>query len=349
MPWQTRGMGDTGFSAGEDDADATADAGARRRGGHRRLRPFARVAAAVSLAAVAVPVLARLTGWEPGPVAYLVSLMPWVTLACVIPVALALLARSGRLTVAAVLPLAVCIAWIAPLFDSSAVASGADADLRVATINATFGQADADAIVAMVRDHSVDVLAVEELTPGEADALHAAGLDDAMPYSEVHAEQGFTGAGLWSRQPLASSESVGGLCSRAVRIDIVVASEPLAIYAVHPMAPGVIDHSVWDADMEALATLLEPHDGAVLVAGDFNTTRDHRSFRRLESLGFVDAADQAGAGFLPTFPEGVLPMPLVAIDHVLARDSQLSAVSVQTISIPGADHRALVVTYVRKD
>jgi len=317
--------------------------------GDRSWRRVARWAAAITLAAVSVPVAARLTGWEPGPIAWLVSLMPWVTLACVIPVAFAMLARSGRLTVAAVLPLALCVAWIAPLFSSSAVTGGSDVALRVATINATFGEADADAIVAMVRDDSVDVLAVEELTPDEVDALHEAGLDDAMPYSELRAEQGFTGTGLWSRQPLASSESVGGLHSRAVRIDIVVAGEPLAIYAVHPMAPGVFDHSVWDADMEALATLLKPRDGAVLVAGDFNTTRDHRSFRDLEALGLKDAVDQAGAGFLPTFPNGRLPMPVVAIDHIMVRDSALVAVSTRTVSIPGADHRALVVTYARQE
>ena len=347
MPWQTSAMGDTEFLTDDAGEDAGAQAGAQLPGGHRRFRLFAHVAAAVSLAAVLVPVAARLTGWEPGPIAWLVSLMPWVTLACVIPVAFAMLARSGRLTVAAVLPLALCVAWVAPL----CAADGAPADataapvLRVATINLTFGQADADAVVRLVVDRSIDVLALQELTPRAVEALREAGLDDAMPYSEVRAEQGFAGTGLWSRQPFAAAESLDELESRAVRVEISVAGAPLAIYAVHPMAPGVADHSLWVADMGALAALLTPRDGAVLVAGDFNATRDHRSFRALEDLGFVDAADEAGAGFLPTFPEGRLPMPIVAIDHVITRDAPLIAVDVATVAIVGADHRALVVTY----
>ena len=98
--------------------------------------------------------------------------------------------------------------------------------------------------------------------------------------------------------------------------------------------------------MEASRRILSPTKGPVIVAGDFNATRDQRPFRDLEALGFVDAADQAGAGFVPTFPDGRLPMPVVAIDHVMVRDSRLSAVSVTSVVVPGADHRALVVTYV---
>ncbi len=305
--------------------------------------------AAIALAAVSVPVAARLTGWEPGPIAWLVSLMPWVTLACVIPVTLAVLARSRKLGTAAVLPLALCVAWVAPLF----AADGAPADatalpvLRVATINLTFGHADADAVVRLVVDRSIDVLALEELTPGEVDALRAAGLDEAMPYSELRAEEGFTGTGLWSRLPLSAATSVTGLVSPAVRAEVTVVGVPITVYAVHPAAPGVFGHSPWAADMEVLTALLTPRDGAVIVAGDFNTTRDHKPFQDLESLGFVDAADQAGAGFLPTFPESGLPLPIVAIDHIITRDVPLSAVDVTTVAIVGADHRALVVTYAR--
>ena len=56
------------------------------------------------------------------------------------------------------------------------------------------------------------------------------------------------------------------------------------------------------------------------MAGDLNTTRDHVQLRRLEGLGYRDAADEAGAGLRMTFPVGRGVPPLVAIDHVLARD-----------------------------
>ena len=37
-------------------------------------------------------------------------------------------------------------------------------------------------------------------------------------------------------------------------------------------------------------------------------------------VGFRDAADQAGAGFQPTFPNRRRGRPIVAIDHVIVRD-----------------------------
>ena len=143
-----------------------------------RFRKYARAASALSLAAVLVPVVVRLTGWEAGPLAYAVAFLPWVALACVVPFTLAIVGHSRVLTAAVLLPFVACLVWMEPLYRSWNVLSGSDVELRVATINATLGQADADAIVAMVKDRSIDVLAVEELTPDEVDALHAAGLDD---------------------------------------------------------------------------------------------------------------------------------------------------------------------------
>jgi endonuclease/exonuclease/phosphatase (EEP) superfamily protein YafD len=335
-------MGDAELSS--DHADEVVDAPAVV--ARSRFQKYARAASALSLAAVLVPVVVRLTGWEAGPLAYAVAFLPWVALACAVPFALAILGRSRVLTAAVLLPFVACLVWMEPLYWSWNVLSASDVELRVATVNATLGQADADAIVAMVKDRSIDVLAVEELTPREVGALHAAGLDDELPYSELAPQQGVRGTGMWSRLPLSSAEPVAGLRSHAVRASVSVGSEPLWIYSVHPAAPGLFDHSTWTDDMEALGRILRQTKGPVIVAGDFNATRDQRPFRDIEALGFKDAADQAGSGFVPTFPNGRLPIPVVAIDHVMVRSSRLSAVSVTSVVVPGADHRALVVTYV---
>lgn len=329
----------------EYEPEAVGAAALANNPGGSRLRALASWASTLALAAVLVPVVVRLTGWERGPLAYAVAFLPWVVPACVVPLTLALFARSRVLAAAVLVPLIASVAWLVPVFTSPSVAAAAPAELRIATVNATLGRADADAIVAMVADRSIDVLAVEELTPAEVDALRAAGLDDAMPYSELVPQLGVEGTGVWSRLKFNSAMSVQGLRSHAVRVSVTVGKEPVTIYAVHPAAPGLFDHSRWANDMAALAALLTPRDGAVFVAGDFNTTRDQRAFRELESLGFADAADQAGSGFLPTFPQGRLPLPVVAIDHVIARDAPFVAKDVTTVTIPGADHRALVVTY----
>jgi endonuclease/exonuclease/phosphatase (EEP) superfamily protein YafD len=317
-----------------------------------RWRGVVRVLAAVALIALAIPVAARLFGIEEGPLAILVALMPWVTAACAIPVLLALLARAWILLAASAAVMALCVAWAVPMFTSQD-AYGDDV-VNVATVNLTFGRADADAVVALVERHEVDVLAAQEVTPEVVAALSAAGLDDLLPYSEVAAEPGVTGTALWSRMPLANAESlegnaqteaIGGYVSRAVRGDVSVAGTNLAVLAVHPAAPGVFGHAAWDADMAYLTDNLAAQDGPTLVVGDFNTTRDHRAFRDIQDLGYADAADQAGAGFLPTFPEGAKTGPLVAIDHALMGHADLVATTVATAEVPGADHRMLLVTY----
>ena len=57
--------------------------------------------------------------------------------------------------------------------------------------------------------------------------------------------------------------------------------------------------------MDGLADVLAEatrHNSAVIAGGDFNATVDHAQFRHLLSGGYRDAAEQAGAGFVPTYP-----------------------------------------------
>ncbi|GIG54863.1 hypothetical protein Dac01nite_16150 [Demequina activiva] len=302
-----------------------------------------------------MPVIARATGWETGPLAFLVALMPWMTLACLGPLALAALVRSAPLAVASAAALALGVAWQAPLF-TAADATG-DPVLTVASVNLTYGGADARAVVDLVREGDVDVLVAQEVTPESVEALEAAGLTDLLPHAEVAAEPGVTGTGLWASTPLGDAESLAGFTtasstdrylSRAVRADIEVGDESVSVLAVHPAAPGPVEHSGWDASMTALTEHLSQQTGPIVVAGDFNSTRDHRAFRAIEALGYLDAADQAGSGLQFTFPQGRRPWPLAAIDHMLVRDAALVATSTWTAAVPGADHRALVVEYARR-
>ncbi|WP_430867749.1 endonuclease/exonuclease/phosphatase family protein [Demequina aurantiaca] len=313
------------------------------------------VLAALAFAAVLIPVLARLLGIESGPLAIAVSLMPWVTVACVVPVVLSLAARAWWLVAASAAVLALCVYWAVPMFTAQQ-ALGEEV-LTVASINLTYGGADADAVVALVKQRGIDVLAAQEVTPEAVEALRVAGLDDLLPFSEVAAEPGITGTALWSRTPLADAqtlerssevEALGGYVSQAVRGDIEVDGDTVTVFALHPAAPGPTVHASWEADLERLTQELARQSEPTLVLGDFNTTRDHRAFRDIEALGFADAADQAGAGFLPTFPEGRGPWPFVAIDHALVGHTDLVATSVETATVAGADHRALVVTYSQR-
>jgi endonuclease/exonuclease/phosphatase (EEP) superfamily protein YafD len=297
-----------------------------------------------SLIPLVVVMAARAWGIENGPLAALVSLTPWLVLASLLPLTLALLARSWVLAAVAGVLAAVCVSWQVPLFTGRGDGEPA---LTVASVNMRFGDASAADVVALVRQSDVDVLALTELTPESVAALDAAGLGRELPFNEALPEEGFTGTGLWSRYPLVGEDPPDGFLSRQIRAVVETPEGEITVFAVHPRAPRSVDNHVWERELASLKVILSEAQGPVIVAGDFNTTRDHKAFRAIEALGYANAADEARSGFAPTFPVGRGPFPFVVIDHVLERGTGLHAVATQTVEITDTDHKALVVTFAR--
>lgn len=96
-----------------------------------------------------------------------------------------------------------------------------------------------------------------------------------------------------------------------VRVDPVIARvqviNPLACYgrAFDQCLAGIT------AAKERMAGLAETAGlGAVIVAGDFNSTPDVQQFRDLLSNGYRDSVEQTGAWFAPTFPSRPALPPL---------------------------------------
>lgn len=87
-----------------------------------------------------------------------------------------------------------------------------------------------------------------------------------------------------------------------------------------------------------------PADGTpYLLAGDFNASLYHASFRTILGSGFVDGAREAGEGLAFTWPaDGPLP-PLVTLDHMLL-GTGLAATDFGYLDIPGTDHLAVLAT-----
>jgi endonuclease/exonuclease/phosphatase (EEP) superfamily protein YafD len=65
-------------------------------------------------------------------------------------------------------------------------------------------------------------------------------------------------------------------------------------------------------------------------------------FRGLLTEGYRDANEQAGAGRQFTYPGDRHIPPFMGIDHVLTHNG--TAISTQTVTIAGSDHRALLAT-----
>ena len=71
------------------------------------------------------------------------------------------------------------------------------------TFNVYKGQADPQAIVELVRDQRVEVLALQETTEDFVKKLNEAGIEHYLPYAQVSSSDGVFGNGLWSATPLA--------------------------------------------------------------------------------------------------------------------------------------------------
>lgn len=327
---------------------------------------------ALLLAAVALPpLLARLIGGRPpGPGPQLAALAPVATLPALAAVAVAAASEGGwGLTVLLAIPAAILLAWQLPPFLPNASARpvaprrppGSPPDpvtLRVLTLNSRGGSADPASLLAVLREHAVDVLAVQELTPGLVRRLDAAGLGGLLPHTHLDPRPDSPGVGLWARWPLAPLPPVPGLVAAAPRARAEpVPGRPVVLTSVHPLTPLRDRGYPWQRDLARLLPLAASSEPQV-VLGDFNASRDHQPFRDLLAAGLVDCADaaqhRAWPGFTwpaswdlysdrenQRFPDR-RALPVMRLDHVLVSRAGSTVREARPVRVAGTDHHAVL-------
>lgn len=317
----------------------------------RRLR---RLLTALSAAGLVYSTLALIARTFPLPniVALLIAVgTPYVPLVALSVLVMSLLGRRVVLSLLAVAVMTTALVVQLPWYYLGRPAEvGQHTELRVLSSNLRKGRADPAFFVGLARE-SADVLMVSELTPEAVQRFSRAGIDDAFPYSVLQPGRGAAGIGLWSRFPLRSVKT-GAEYVAIVAADIDLPGVQLnpIVASVHTTSPlaaksdafdewrtGIIDTK---ARLDRFAKMARA--GAVIAAGDFNSTPDMWQFRDLLTDGYRDAVQQTAAGFAPTFPNSRWLPPVITIDHVLTRNAAAS--SIHTVRIPGSDHRALLAT-----
>jgi endonuclease/exonuclease/phosphatase (EEP) superfamily protein YafD len=294
------------------------------------------------LASVSSGVIARYLPVANRFVLFAAALLPYLTLTGPVSAAALALARRPRLAGGAGIIAAAAVATQATRYRTGPDSPGRE--LRLMTANLFVGRADCDALVETARQAGVEVLTVQEFTPQAHARLSAAGIDVLFPYRAVDPRPGGSGTGVWSRYPIMATRPISGYLMPllATKIDVPGADSPPVVVSVHLRNPRRIHGYRHDigrlpdtlSDMDAWAG-----DGSVMLAGDFNSTLDMHPFRALLRGGYRDAAEQAGAGMMPTFPGA---RALFAIDHVLLR--RCTAVDAYAVRVPETDHRAVVTT-----
>ncbi len=212
--------------------------------------------------------------------------------------------------------------------------------LRVLTANLYFGRGDAEVVVSRVRQGSVDVLFLQELTADAVTRLKQAGLDDLMPHTQLDLWGGSRGSGIYSRFPLTEGPAVAPThMAQPTALVELPSGDTVELVCVHPVTPqlGRGGSVAWRTE---LGTLSAPGELPRVLAGDFNATLDHAAFRDLLRLGYADAGRQAGKALTPTWgPPG--RGPLFTLDHVLVNRA-CAVLDYAVYLVPGSDHRAVL-------
>jgi endonuclease/exonuclease/phosphatase (EEP) superfamily protein YafD len=308
---------------------------------------------ALILMTLALPVLlARLAGgYPPNPGPELAALAP---LAVVPAVAAVIVAACAAWWLAALLaiPAALLVMWqLPPLrrarFQAAPWPSRGTGSvartlrLRLFSVNAKGGAADPSALLRILRQHSVDVLIVQELTSHMVAGLTAAGLTQVLPFSHLELRPGSLGTGFWARWPLTPLPPVPGLASAAPRARIdPLGRLPVTLTAVHPVSPVQGRACRWRRELAMIQQALAAVDEPQVVAGDFNATRDHEPFRELLAAGFADCADSSQNRSWPGFTWPSLPV--MRLDHVLVSRTATVPMA-RTMRVPRTDHHGVLV------
>lgn len=220
--------------------------------------------------------------------------------------------------------------------------------LRVLSSNLWNGKADPDAFAELVVSLAVDVCAVQEMSPDQAEALSA-----VMPYGELAPATNCTGMGLVSNRPCEISRIP--LPTRDAQVARFGPGSwpelriPLEVIGVHVTAPHVMPPGASILRRRKQARILTDHlakpaHGARVMVGDFNATPIWPFYQAIAAhLG--DAAEMAARarGRRPLKTWGPTPKSprLLRIDHGFV--DGIAVEEFQVLPVPGADHSAIIL------
>jgi endonuclease/exonuclease/phosphatase (EEP) superfamily protein YafD len=326
----------------------------RRHGGPTRLRGatarLRRLAGATALGAVAAGVLLpdRLRLGDRYPFVDFVAWRPHASAAALLTGAV-LATRRGTRPTAAALGTVAAVGLVDAARQHARpeppVRPATGTELTVLALNVRYGRTDTGELATLIERSTPDFVVMPEAGPDFCDKVMA--LVEILGYrSWVSTEPGardgesvtlLVGPRAGDVQVRAAStlwvshlEVTGGLLGGRT------------LYAVHPVAPvGPAPTAAWRRDLAVLARWcrapLPP-----IVAGDFNATMDHVSFRTALG-GCRSAAAGTGRGLIGTFPARLPRWFGIQIDHVLIPADAVTR-RFEILDVAGSDHRAVLAT-----
>jgi len=284
--------------------------------------------------------------WHPA-LALAASFIPYGICAWAVATLALVFARRWWVQLGSVLTAAALLlqlAWTRPYWPWQAPTTRTD--VTVMTQNTYYGWANhADVLAALDRYHP-DLVVLSEATMQLQGLFNDPRWQAQLPYhvgapgEDWHSESLM----VFSRAPLTPlAGDYPAAHHRVLRAELP--GGPVSVIAVHADNP-TDRFEGWVSDLAKVRTAASRLTGPLVVLGDFNAVREHAPLRDLLSVGLTDAAEQSGAGFLPTYQANRWFPPLIRIDQILV-DGQLSASWMTSLAVRGTDHRGLVAGLAR--
>lgn len=326
------------------------------------------VLALVAAAALVVVVADVVVRPETGPFALAAVVEPYILVVGTIAGLVAAVSSlgigraGGSIRLLAVVVVVVAILrlggeWWSPEAAAPSGDSGATVNqtLRVLSWNLELGSRAATDSVAGIAEREVDLVALQELTPGVAAAIEAdPALVARFPYRILEPRDGVAGMGLLSRLPLVIGSYNAGPVVLSAGL-LLPDGRRFELLDVHPYPPSIsriaivpvgLDTRRRDRDLVSIRRTVDelPDASTAIVMGDLNATPFEAGFTILAD-GLHDAHAEAGAGpgftWRPSSLE-VLRVGLLRMDVVLSGQALRPIAAGEECSIAG-DHCRLYV------
>lgn len=230
-------------------------------------------------------------------------------------------ALAGLVAVAASVHVA---ALVFGLGSRAAASASASPVITVYSKNLLAVNADTAALAAHIVGSGADIVLLQEVSDLNRQVMDQ--VSPALPYQHVCRFSRWSGIALLSRWPLGET---GCTATRAAAVARVQASTgPIWVTSVHLPWPWPFEQA---ARVEQVARLVEQHDGARIVAGDFNMVAWGQSVAQIaRASGTRRLAGVARTYVLRGYPLG--------IDHMLTSGTG----TVVTAPRLGSDHFGLI-------
>ena len=313
---------------------------------------MARVVAVYPLGVVAQVAFTAFVPQPSGALALVPILAPHLLLSTLLVVPVAVLLREPILRVAVAVSLAACVVMLGSEWFSWPSGESSSAQIAFTSWNRQVGARTPGEVVSALREQDADVIALQELTNGDAAAIQADEiLRSRYPYRLLAPDPTVLGLGVLSAYPISAQHLDQDPPSQTVHLDLGQGRR-MVVVNVHPL-PGRIgamsfDGTRRDEDLRRLRArvdrLLDGED-PVVVIGDLNVASSEPAYRTFAE-GFLDVHREVGQGPGWTWRPNRLAwlgIAVLRIDYVLAGPSLVPLTESIDCSRPG-DHCMVLVT-----